>query len=110
MKKLIATLAIAITMSTAASADSVCDKVAEYGAYTGVAVGVGATVMTIAAMPVVGTGVAAGTTIGYASMWASPFLFGTTLPTLAIGGTINGAMYGVIGYMAGVVGCDITRK
>ena len=109
MKNVIAASALAITMATTAHAAVDCSEASKYGAYAGVAVGVGATVITVASMPVVGAGVAAGTTIGYASMWAAPYLFATTLPMLAVGGTINGAMYGVIGYMAGAIGCEITE-
>ena len=109
MKNLFIALLIAITTTTAASAAS-CDK---EDVYVGVGIGLaGATVIGVAAVassPLVGPGVAAGATVGWAGAFSSTFI-GTTAQAVGISALVNGPMLSLAGTWVACIVNDVRLR
>ena len=109
MKTLITTLLL-IVMTTTAQANTItpvepkCTNTdLTIGIVGGVATAVVTGVATVASMPLVGAGVAAGSTVGWAGAFSAPFLTKATASVVAASVALGGPIYSTVGYYASCV-------
>jgi len=106
--KAAAIVAIVIFAATTADARAYCDR--QEAHKVGIATAVGLTavmgVATVATMPIVGPGIAAGSTVGIVRALSGAIFRKTTLPV-----TLAGApMWGITGFFTGTYGACISQQ
>lgn len=100
-----AALIVIVSTGFAFSANESCEKNSWIAGASGAVVStVGITVAAIASAPIVGTGIAAGSTVGVVRALSGNILRRTTLPAMAIWSPFLGAF----GYLVGVTSYCVT--
>jgi len=109
MKTLITTL-ILIIFTTTAHAKPQCtntDLAIGVGVGTVAAVVVG--ISTVATSPLIGAGVAAGSTVGWAGAFTMPILINSTLASIATASVVVAPLVTFAGYYASCVVSSVTK-
>ena len=110
MKNFIATLLLVITATTANAKPECTTQDVVIGVAAGVTAAVITGVATVASMPVVGAGVAAGSTVGWVGAFSAPFLTNATASVVAATVVIGGPIYSAVGFYTTCVVRTVMNK